>query len=111
MKKYQSILLTGIIAFTMFLTSCATTVTVSYMQPAKFNLSDYKNLAIATTNVVSSPVFYDSRIRLNYDNYNKYITSGYSRTIPSDIADYYTTKVYKSLSNSNLFNIIPPVAN
>lgn len=108
MKNYRSLLLTGIIAFTMLISSCATTVTVSYMQPAKFNLSDYKNLAIATTNVVSSPIYYDNRIRLSYDNYNKYILSGYDRMIPSDIADYYTDQVYKKLSNSNLFNIIPP---
>ncbi len=108
MKKYKSMLLTGIIAFTMLITSCATTVTVSYMQPAKFNLSDYKNLAIASTNVVTAPSYYSSRIHIDYDNYSKYISSGYSRLIPSNISDYYTNKVYKNLSNSNLFNIIPP---
>ncbi len=108
MKKNKSILGIAILAFTMIITSCATTVTVSYMKPAKFNLSDYKNLAVATTEVKNAPIFTSSRIYIDYDNHRDSIRSGYDRLIPNEIADYYTSNVYSSLQKSGLFNLISP---
>lgn len=108
MKKNKSVFMIAILAITMIITSCATTVTVSYMKPAKFNLSEYKNLAIATTEVGNAPVFANTRIYINYDKYNNSIITGYNRLVPSDIADYYTREVYSDLSNSGLFKLIPP---
>lgn len=108
MKRKNSIFLIAILAFMVTLTSCATTVTVSHMVPAKFNLSDYKNLAVATTEVSNSPVFGSSRVYIKYDNYNSSILTGYSRLVPSDIADYYTDEIYSSLSKSGLFKLISP---
>jgi hypothetical protein len=108
MKKNKSLFIVAILALTMVITSCATTVTVSYMKPAKFNLSEYKNLAVATTEVKNSPVFGNTRIYIDYDNYNNSILTGYSRLIPSDIADYYTDEVYTALSSSGLFKLISP---
>jgi hypothetical protein len=108
MKKNKSVLMIAILAITMIITSCATTVTVSYMKPAKFNLSEYKNLAVATTEIGNAPVFGNTRIYINYDNYNNSIITGYNRLVPSDIADYYTSEIYSDLSNSGLFKLIPP---
>jgi hypothetical protein len=108
MKNNKSVFIVAILAITMIITSCATTVTVSYMKPAKFNLLDYKNLAVATTEVGNAPVFANTRIYINYENYNNSIITGYNRMIPSDIADYYTNEIYSAFSNSGLFKLIPP---
>lgn len=108
MKKSKSFFILAVLAITMIFTSCATTVTVSYMKPAKFNLSEYRNLAVATTNVSNVPVFGNTRIYINYDNYNNSILTGYNRMAPNDVADYYTREIYSDLSNSGLFNLISP---
>lgn len=102
--KLLSIVSVAVVA----LVSCSTSVTVSYLEPAKFNLSDYKKLAIATTEIDSMPIYPDSRIDIKYDNFYDSVFSGYDRRIPELTANYYTDRVFNSMQASNYFDLISP---
>ncbi len=106
-KKVSSFLI--FITSILVLSSCATSVTVSYLQPAKYDLTQYKNLAIASMKVVDVPPFPDSFVTIQYDDFEDRVFTGYDRRIASNIAANFTYDLYSDLNKTSYFNIIKPV--
>ncbi len=111
MTKYKrkSLQLLSIIVFLVLLGSCSSTITVSYLKPAKYDLNQYKNLAIASMQVGDTPHFPETVISIKYDEVEEIVFSGYERRLPFEIAEYFTENLYSDLRKTNYFNLIQPV--
>ncbi len=107
-KKAISTTLT-VLSSLVVLISCSTTVSVSYMQPAKYDLTQYKKLAVASMQVVDAQPFSDSYITIRYDNFEGTVFSGYDRRIASNISQDFTEQIYTDLYKTAYFDLIKPV--
>lgn len=92
----------------ILLSACATTVTVSYLQPAKYDLSKYQNLAIASMIVSTDPPFASSVVSVEYDDFEDTVFSGYDRSIVYDVAETFTDTLYDDLYRTSYFKLIKP---
>ncbi|MGD6730151.1 MAG: hypothetical protein ACPKMZ_03670 [Pleomorphochaeta sp.] len=106
-KKKLSYLLLLVVSL-LVLSACSTTVTVSYLQPAKYDITKYKNLAIASMEVDDIPPYSNSLITVEYDDFEEQVFSGYNRRIAYNVAETFTEELYDDLYKSSYFNIIKP---
>ncbi|MCH3917031.1 MAG: hypothetical protein LKE40_06155 [Spirochaetia bacterium] len=105
-KKLFLLLATGTC---LLLMSCSTSVTVSYLKGAKYDLKKYTNIAIAPTSVGSNvPVFYDRKVDIEYDDVSAYRYSGYNRMIPDEVASAFSSDIADKLIASGYFNVMKP---
>ncbi|MGD1820656.1 MAG: hypothetical protein ACPKOI_12370 [Pleomorphochaeta sp.] len=107
LKKITVTLFVLISTLIMF-SACSTTVTVSYLKPAKYDLTQYKNLAIASMGVETVPPFSGKMVTVRYDDFEDVLFSGYSRRIASNVAEDFTDNLYIDLYKTSYFNIIKP---
>lgn len=106
MKKILSI---AILAFCIFLVGCSTTVGISYMRPSDVDMGHYRNIAIASTVPYKGYLSYPSRVRyLDIYTSNIYISSSYNSSLPNKVADYATSKLVSTLSQTGYYNILNP---
>ena len=100
-----------LIAIIMLLSSCATWITVPYLQPSVIDMGGYRNLALASVipykgYVTPSGWVHGADIRAAA----RHIYSGYSASTAVSVARYATDQLYSTLSSTGFFNILPPEA-
>ena len=107
MKKIVFIIL----ALALLLSSCETSVGITYMVPSLIDMGNHRNIALASTVPYygfTRPSRYirtlDSLARYGYP----YVLSSYSWGLKDDIADYATERIYETLSASGYFTVLPP---
>ena len=101
---------TILIVLLLVLSSCSTSIKLSYMKPSKVNMGSYKNIAIASTVPYSgkmySPIFIRSLTPLA-SSLNVFST--YDSNLNKNVANYATNKLYSTISKTNFFeNILEP---
>lgn len=101
---------TVLIVLLLVLSSCSTSIKLSYMKPSKVNMGSYKNIAIASTvpysGKMSSPIFIRSLTPLA-SSLNVFST--YDSNLNKNVANYATNKLYSTISKTNFFeNILEP---
>ncbi|MGD1823076.1 MAG: hypothetical protein ACPKM0_10000 [Pleomorphochaeta sp.] len=97
------------IFFTLFaLISCSTSVSVSYLKPAKYDLTQYKNLAIASMEVDSVTTFSDNFIEISYDDFEDEVYTGYNSRIAYSVADEFSEALYIDLYKTSFFDLLKP---
>ncbi len=97
-----------ILSLTLFITSCATSVDVYYLQPSEVDMGQARNIAIA------SAVPYSGRtggrdyiIFSNFDDNAWYYRSSYSDMRLKDrVAEYASRELVSTLANTGYFNIL-----
>ena len=106
LKKTNIFLLIAAIA--VILTSCTSTVTVSYMKPGRVNMGPYRNLAVASTVDASSlgnpPFFIRTRDEVSYKEYGDAFST-WSSLLSSSAADYSTNMLEQKLRESGFFTV------
>lgn len=106
MKKLFLILASAII----LLSSCSTTVSVDYINPAEINMGSYRNIAVASTvpyRAMRNPSVFVRAVDATAQR-NTFVTSSYSRNLADTVADYATDRLVSTLSSSGFFNVTPP---
>ena len=93
------------------LTSCQTSVGISYMVPSEIDMGTHRNIALASTvpyDAFPRPSRYirtiDSLSRHGYAN----ILTSYDRSLRDDVAAYATKRIYSTLTDSGYFSVLPP---
>lgn len=106
MKKSSLFLL---IATATIITGCTTSVTVSYLKSAQYDIAQYTNIAIASTTVGNNvPVFIDKKVDIDYDDVDTYMYSGYNRSIPDDVAEEFASDLTQKFQESGYFKVYGP---
>ncbi len=109
MKK--TIIFVSLLLLTMvFITSCATSVSTQYMVPAKYDMSNYRNLAII------SPIPYRFKaydlprpvVRDLSGTCPVRVYSGFNINSDRTLNEYITSSVLRSANDSIYFTITPP---
>lgn len=108
MKK---VLISFILVITAVLSSCRTSVGISYMVPSEIDMGNYRNIAISSTVPYygfARPARYirtvGSLARFGYAD----ILSTYDYGLKDEVADYATESLWSTLSASGYFSILPP---
>ena len=106
MRKVSAALLAAML---VLLSSCATSVSLRYMQPSVVDMGGYRNLAVASvvpyngfipsTGWVRAADIHASGLRIH---------SGYSYSTAASVAAYATDQLYTALSSTGFFNLLPP---
>lgn len=94
----------------LLLVSCATTVSVDYINPSEINMGSYRNIAIASTvpyRAMRNPSVF-VRAADSAAERNTFVTSSYSRSLADTVASYATDRLVSTLSSSGFFNVTPP---
>lgn len=107
MKKLSISIVTLLLTLVVFI-SCSTSVSVSYLKPAKYDLTQYKNLAIASMKVVDVPPFPDSFVAVRYDSFEDRLFTGYDNRIAYTIADEFSESLYLDLYKTSFFDLVKP---
>lgn len=97
-----------ILAVTLFLSSCSTSVSVSYNRPSEINMGRYRNIAVASTvpfKGFRSPGFYVRAVD-DAAAFGAHVRSSYDEELASEVASYATASLVSSLSSTGFFNII-----
>ena len=94
----------------LFATGCATTVTVNHLIPAEINMSDYRNLAVASTRGFSFGFFNrPASIVPDLSGTSGYrVYSGLSPYAEVELAQYATRRLNANLANADYFSLISP---
>ncbi len=109
MKKINVSILVLLITI-LFITSCATTVTTSYMVPAKYDMSNYRSLAITSAGVYRFRAFDlpSSIVRDMSGTCPVRVYSGFSVNSERKMSEYLTSGVVKEANQSGYFTILSP---
>jgi len=106
MKKSRLFLL---MATATIITGCTTSVTVSYLKSAQYDIAQYTNIAIASTTVGNNvPVFIDKKVDISYDDVDTYMYSGYTRSIPDEVAEEFSSDLTRKFQDSGYFKVYGP---
>jgi len=110
MARFKKLISNFVLLFVslVLFSACATTVSVSYLQPAKYDLSQYKNLAVASMIVDDNPPYGNSVVTVEYDDFEETVFSGYERDDIYDAAETFTEDLYDDLYRTSYFNLIKP---
>jgi len=103
--------LSVLLLFTVFFAAgCATTVTVNHLIPAEINMSDYRNLAVASTRGFSFGFFNrPASIVPDLSGTSGYrVYSGLSPYAEVELAQYATRRLNANLANADYFSLISP---
>lgn len=94
-----------LIVMVLVLSSCATSITLSYMKPAEVNMGPYKNLAVASTVPFSGHISYPFYIRSLNDFTNSVLLfSTYDSNVPNRVASYATEQLYSTINKTSFFD-------
>ena len=98
------------IVLMLFVSSCATRVTMRYLLPAEIQLADYKNLAVLSIEPYRFSAFSTpSSVIQDLSGTAPYrVFSGFGRYTSREIASYMTNRVVRDLSNTNYFTLLLP---
>jgi len=110
MKNLKKLVNTTILLIFILISfiSCSTSVSVSYLKPAKYDLTKYKHLAIASMKVSDAPVFPDSFVDIRYDDVEERVYTGYEYRMPFFVAEDFTQSLYLDLYKTSYFDIVKP---
>lgn len=92
----------------LFLTGCATSVDVHYLQPSEIDMGQARNIAIASTIPYKGRTGGRDYIRFsNFVDYNWFFRSSYSDMRLKDrVAEYATRELEDTLEDTGYFNIL-----
>lgn len=107
MKILSKVLI--VVLTVMFLTSCATSITVRHLVPGEVDLSVSRNIAIASTSPYKFP--YGRPLSpwisgLSETDFT--LSSGYDANLPSSIANTSTRMLIDAAQSTSYFTILPP---
>lgn len=106
-KKISISLISLVLTLVIFI-SCSTSVSVSYLKPAKYDLTQYKHLAVASMKVVDVPPFSESFVSVRYDDFEDRLFSGYDNRIAYDVAEEFSQSLYLDLYKTAFFELVKP---
>ncbi len=108
MRKRIPLGLMGIVAILVF-TSCATSIRVRHLVPSEIDVSNHRNIAIASTEMYAFPRggILPPWIKGSSDT-SFTLSSGFESNINAKIAEASTTYLVNALANTDYFTIIPP---
>ena len=93
----------------LMLVSCATEISVRYMQPSEINMGSYRNLAVASVVPYRGSVRTSDWLRtIDAGAFGIRIRPSYSRDITGSVARYATDRLVSTLSSTGYYNILPP---
>lgn len=104
-KLFTFVLLVGLI---LLLTSCATSVPIEYLVPATYDLSDYRDLALASVVPYKFSIF-NRPARLVSDHSAAYpvsIGSGYDTLGELELARFATDLITRDLQRADYFRLL-----
>lgn len=107
MKRRVNFGLLLLLLFVLVLTSCSTTIKLSYMKPSEVNMGKYRNVAIASTVPYEGKISLPMMIRaLDETASSVKMFSTYNSNIPENIAAYATKQIVSNMSATGFFNSI-----
>ena len=106
MKKLIFILSVALI----LLSSCATTVSVDYINPSEIDMGSYRNIAVSSTvpyKNFQSPSLFVRAVDITAEK-NTFITPSYTKSLATTVASYATDALVETLSSSGYYTVTPP---
>lgn len=89
--------------------SCSTMVSIPYIEPSVIDMGGYRNLAVASAVPYHGIIPYTSWVPWRDTFSPRFrIRSGFSPSIAASVAEYATTELYSTLSESGFFNLLSP---
>ena len=87
--------------------SCSTMVSIPYIEPSVIDMGGYRNLAVASAVPYHGIIPYTSWVPWRDTFSPRFrIRSGFSPSIAASVAEYATTELYSTLSESGFFNLL-----
>ena len=99
-----------VIASLLVLSSCATSVSVSYMNPSEIDMGRHRTVALTSTvpfEGFHGPGRYVRAVDSMAAAYSR-IPSSYDRALADDVAKEATAKLASALASTGFFQIVPP---
>ncbi|MDX9935372.1 MAG: hypothetical protein RBS30_10285 [Sphaerochaetaceae bacterium] len=94
----------------VLLAGCATTVRVRHLVPAQIDMSDYRGVALASTEPYNFGFlgYPPSTVRDYTGNSGYKIATGFGYFTESQVARYVTNEILRGLNNTDYFTVLPP---